>query len=216
MRTIEPCCARRQLIELRDSIKDGGTTQFQGYGDMSLTELLPCLLTRYTETELLIAAPAIPDQAAEVINRWMRQQWPHANGKDKLDTIARLTIVADLSQEKSPLVSEWMKDNPFAGRLTLVNRQQADTAILLPDIAITGPLNMRYGQNFVCTVTTVAEKVRELWMRLLKATKETSIQSDIKDSAAQTEKKSLSKRAARRAARKKLTKTPPFAESPSE
>lgn len=179
MRTIEPCCARRQLIELRDSIKDGGTTQFQGYGDMSLTELLPCLLTRYTETELMIVAPSMPDQATEVINRWMRQQWPHANGKDKLDTIARLTIVADLSPMKSPIMSEWMKDNPFAGRLTLVNRQQADTAILLPDIAITGPLNLRYGQNFVCTVTTVKEQVRNLWKQYLSESKEKPTQQHV-------------------------------------
>lgn len=127
----------------------------------------------------MIVAPSMPDQATEVINRWMRQQWPHANGKDKLDTIAHLTIVADLSPVKSPIMSEWMKDNPFAGRLTLINRQQADTAILLPDIAITGPLNLRYGQNFVCTVTTVKEQVRNLWKQYLSESKEEPTQQNV-------------------------------------
>ncbi len=50
MITIKPCCFRRQLLELRDAIKDGGTAQLQGYGDVSITEVLPALLTRYTET----------------------------------------------------------------------------------------------------------------------------------------------------------------------
>lgn len=178
MITIKPCCFRRQLLELRDAIKDGGTAQLQGYGDVSITEVLPALLTRYTETELMIVAPSMPDQATEVITRWMRQQWPHANGKDKLDTIARLTVVADLSSVKSPMMSEWMKDNPFGDRLTLVNRQQEDTAILLPDIAITGPLNMRYGLNFVCTVTTIPEQVRDLWEQYLSEGKEKPAQQN--------------------------------------
>lgn len=179
MHILEPCCIRRQLLNLRDSIENGGRTQFQGYGDLSITELLPALLARYTETELMIVAPSIPDQATEVINRWMRQQWPHANGKDKLDTIARLTIVADLSPVKSPMMSEWAKENPFGDRLLLVNRSQADTAILLPDIAITGPLNLRYGQNFVCTVTTVPEEVRKLWEQYLSESKKKPTQQDV-------------------------------------
>lgn len=171
MRIIQPCCAPRQLLELRDSIKDGGKTQFQGFGDLSLTELLPALLTRYTETEMLIAAPVLPDQAAEIIDRWMRQQWPHKNGKDKLDTISRLTIIADLSPEQSPMVSEWLRQNPFGDRLTLVDKAQDDTALLLPDIAITGPLNLRYGQNFTCDVTTVQEEVDALWKQYSKLTR---------------------------------------------
>lgn len=171
MRIIEPCCAPRQLLELRDSIKDGGKTQFQGFGDLSLTELLPALLTRYTETEMLIAAPVLPDQATEIISRWMRQQWPHKNGRDKLDTISRLTIIADLSEEHSPMASEWLRQNPFGDRLTLVDKAQDDTALLLPDIAITGQLNLRYGQNFTCDVTTVQEEVDALWKQYSKLTR---------------------------------------------
>lgn len=158
---------------LRDAIGTNGKTKFQGYGDLSLTELLPALLTRYTEAEMMIVAPAMPDQAAEVISRWMRQQWGRIDGNGKLDIIKRLTIITDLSYSKSPVISEWAKENPFGDRLVLVNRPQADTAILLPDIAITGPLNMRYGHNFVCDVTTIKEELTNLWKQYLRLTRQT-------------------------------------------
>ena len=127
----------------------------------------------------MIVAPTMPDQATEVITRWMRQQWPHANGVDKLNVVRQLTIIADLSPAKSPVMSDWLKDNPFAGRLVLVDRPQDDTAILLPDIAITGPLNLRYGQNFVCTVTTVPEEVRKLWEQYMSESKKKPTQQNV-------------------------------------
>lgn len=171
MRTIEPCCAVKQVMQMRDTLGSNGKTQFQGFGDLSLTELLPALLTRYSETEMLIAAPAIPDQAAEIIDRWMKKQWARMDGKGKLDCISRLTIIADLSPEQSPMASEWLKENPFGDRLTLVDKAQDDTALLLPDIAITGPLNLRYGQNFTCDVTTIQEEVDALWKQYSKLTR---------------------------------------------
>lgn len=158
-------------MQMRDTLGSNGKTQFQGFGDLSLTELLPALLTRYSETEMLIAAPAIPDQAAEIIDRWMKKQWARMDGKGKLDCISRLTIIADLSPEQSPMASEWLKENPFGDRLTLVDKAQDDTALLLPDIAIIGPLNLRYGQNFTCDVTTVQEEVDALWKQYSKLTR---------------------------------------------
>lgn len=171
MRTIDPCCAVKQVMQMRDTLGSNGKTQFQGFGDLSLTELLPALLTRYSETEMLITAPAIPDQAAEIIDRWMKKQWARMDGKGKLDCISRMTIIADLSEEHSPMASEWLKENPFGDRLTLVDKAQDDTALLLPDIAITGPLNLRYGQNFTCDVTTVQEEVDALWKQYSKLTR---------------------------------------------
>lgn len=152
---------------LRDAIGQNGSAQFRGCGDLSLTELLPALLTRYSETEMMIVAPSLPDQAADIVGRWMRQQWAMRTGTGKLNVISRLTIVADLSEGKSPTASGWLSENPFGDRLSLVDRAQDDTALLLPDIAVTGPLNLRYGKSFVCTVTTVPEQVRGLWERYL-------------------------------------------------
>ena len=43
MKLIEPCCAERQMRQLRNAIGKNGTRQFEGYGDLSLTELLPAL-----------------------------------------------------------------------------------------------------------------------------------------------------------------------------
>lgn len=160
---IEPCCAQRHLRELRYAIKDGGTTQFEGYGDLSISELLGPLVTRYNGVEMMIVAPSLPDQAAEVIDKWMRLTWARMDGRGSIWRIERLTVVADLSREKSPVASTWLKDNPFGERLELHDIVQEDTAILLPDFAITGPVNMRYGHHFTATATTEAEKVAELW-----------------------------------------------------
>ena len=165
MKLIEPCCAELHVRELRDALKDGGSREIEGYGDLSLSELLPAILTRYYETEVLIAAPSVPDQAAETIATWMRRSIARMDGKGRLNYIAHLTIVADLSEGQSPMASEWLKENPFPGRLKLVDGAQADTAILLPDFAITGPVNMRYGHHFTATATTVREQVEELWKR---------------------------------------------------
>lgn len=159
------------MSDLRKTLKQGGRDQIRGYGDMSLTELLPALLTSYNETELMIVAPVIPDQAAEIINTWMRWQWVKVDGSGKIHVLTHLTIIADLSPEQSPMVSEWLKENPFGDRLTLVDKAQDDTALLLPDIAITGPLNLRYGQNFTCDVTTVQEEVDALWKQYSKLTR---------------------------------------------
>ena len=163
MHTIEPCCATKQIMMLRDSLGKSGTTQFRGYGVLSLTEVLPALLTRYTETEMLIIAPALPDQAAEIIQKWMRKQWARMDGKGKLNIIRKMTVIADLSAGKSPMASTWLTENPFGDRLSLIDKAQEDTALLLPDIAVTGPLNMQYGYDFICNVTTIKEQVDALW-----------------------------------------------------
>lgn len=163
MRIVEPCCATKQMMMLRDALGRSGTAQFKGYGDLSLTEILPALLTRYAETDMIIVAPSLPDQAVEVIAQWMRRQRARMDGKGKLNYVRKLTVIAEMSEEKSPKASMWLKNNPFDSRLVLIDKAQTDTILLLPDIAVTGPLNMRYGREFVCTVTTVKEKVQELW-----------------------------------------------------
>ena len=165
MRYIKPCCAPRQMSELRASISKGGSVEFMGYGDLSLTELLPAILTRYGDMELLIAAPSVPDQAAEVIARWMDRKWSRADGQGRIDAVGHLTLVADLSPEKSPKASQWLEDSPWGQRLTAVDTVQEDTVILLPDFAVTGPVNMRYGHNFTATATTVPGDVAALWER---------------------------------------------------
>lgn len=160
---IEPCCVKRHLRELRDSITRGATRQFEGYGDLSLTELLPALMTRYSETDMMIVAPSLPDQAAEIISEWMGRQWARMDGKGKLDVIHHLTIIARLEKDASHYIAAWLKDKPFGDRLTLIDMEQEDTAILLPDFAITGPINMQYNRHFVATATTEQDKVKALW-----------------------------------------------------
>lgn len=169
MYLIEPCCAQKHLLSVRNAIKNSGTTQFEGYGDLSLSELLGPMLTRYGETDMMIVAPTLPEQAAEVIDRWMRKQWARMDGKGKMDVIRHLTVIAKLDKEKSDYIFAWLKDKPFGDRLTLVDMEQDDTAILLPDFAITGPVNMQYDKHFVAEATTEPEKVRALWERYRQA-----------------------------------------------
>lgn len=161
----------KQVMFMRDALGKGGRTEFRGYGDLSLTELLPALLTRYSETEMMIVAPSLPDQAAEVVRTWMRRQMARMDGRGTLDYVARMTIVADLSESVSPMASGWLRDNPFGERMVLVDRAQEDTVLLLPDIAITGPVNMRYGHEFECRVTTFQEEVDSLWKQYVKLTR---------------------------------------------
>lgn len=162
---IQPCCAQKQLRELRNILEKEGTAQMEGYDDLSLTELLPALLIRYSNAELLIAAPSLPDQAAEIIATWMRKQYARMDGCGNVNAIAHLTIVSDLSEAASPDASAWLKDNPYGERLTLHDIRQDATAILLQDFAIEGPVNMRYGKHFTATAYGKHEDVEGLWTK---------------------------------------------------
>lgn len=161
MHIIEPCCTKKHLCRLREGVDKGETRSFECYGDMSISELLPALMTRYAEAEMLIAAPCIPDQAAEAIALEMRRRWSRSDGTGKMDEIAHLTIVTDLG--RSPMLSHWLKRDAYGERLTVVDRRQEENVILLPDIAILGFKNMRYGEHFVGTITGAPERVEQLW-----------------------------------------------------
>ena len=156
---IEPCCTQKHWPELRKHLGDGGTLQWEGYGDLSIAELLPVILARYTEVEMMLAAPSIPNRAAETLAYWLRRQMVTVDGKRKVPVLSRLTIVADLSENRSPLASTWLKENPYGERLVLKNVQQNDTALILPDIALYGPFNLTYGKHFTATATKNANTI---------------------------------------------------------
>lgn len=168
MKIIEPCCAVKQFLELRNAIGKNSTTMFEGFGDLSLTELLPALLTRYSGTRLLIAAPQLPEQATDIISKWMKKTWMSADGKGRLDVIRELVLITPQNKRKSPEVCAWQKENPFPGRLRIVDKLMLETVILLPDLAILGPVNMQYGSHFYATVTSRPGHVDQLWRDFLK------------------------------------------------
>lgn len=162
MYLVEPCCSQKHLRLLRKSLGEDGTALFHGYGDLSLNELLPPLLTSCSETHLLIATPYLPDLIAETLLKWMRKQWVQMDGKGKENVIAHLTLITDLSEKRSPLASTLVKDNPFGERLTLKNVQQNDTALLLPDLALYGAINLQYGHHFTAIATKNARTIATL------------------------------------------------------
>lgn len=153
MTLIEPCCTQRHWPALRNQLGEEGTAFFHGYGDLSLSDLLPVILLRYEEVDMTVVAPSLPDLAAETLRYWLRRELPQAHGKGRVRTLSRLTLIADLSEKRSPLASTWLKDNPFGERLMLHSVQQNDTAILLPDLALFGPINLTYGGHFTAIAT---------------------------------------------------------------
>jgi hypothetical protein len=159
---IEPCCTQKHWPELRRRLGEDGTMMWEGYGDLSITELLPVILARYTEVEMMLVAPAVPNRAAEALAYWLRRQLVTIDGMRKVSVLSRLTVVADLSEKRSPLASAWMKENPFGERLILKNVQQNDTALILPDIALYGPMNLTYGKHFTATATKNIKTIAEL------------------------------------------------------
>ena len=171
MLLIEPCCAQKNLLALRQKLGADGTCFFHGYGDLSLAELLPVLLTRYSQAELMIVTPSLPDGAAEVIDRMMKRQWAAMKGGGKIDNIGHLQLLTDLTKKKSPLASAWRKENPYGDRLSLHAVQQNDTAIILPDIAIVGGVNLVYGGHFTALATknkNVIASFRNIYEALLR------------------------------------------------
>lgn len=159
---IEPCCTQKQIPILRRKLGTDGTMFFHGYGDLSLDELLPVLLTRYSEADLMVVAPTLPNASAKVLKKLMERQWPTLDGKNRLNGIGHLTLIADLRKRKSPQASQWLSENPFGERLTLCNVQQNDTAILLPDIAFLGNINLTYGGHFTALATKNPKVMEDL------------------------------------------------------
>lgn len=162
MYLIEPCCSQKHLRALRKGLDESGTALFHGYGDLGLSELLPALLTSYSETDMMIVTPYLPDATAETIAKWMKKQWARVDGRGKMDVISHLTLVSDFSERRSPMASAWLKENPFSERMTLKNVQQNNTAIVMPDMVITGPINLTYGGHFTALATNNARTIETL------------------------------------------------------
>ena len=146
---------------LMDMLGDDGTVLFEGYGDLSVSELLSVILPAYSETDMTVVAPSLPDHAAKALCYWMKKKWATVDGR-LADVIGRLTVVANLSERRSPAASGWTACNPFPGRLVTRSVHQNDTAIILPDLAIYGPVNMTYGGHFTASVTRDAGIIGEL------------------------------------------------------
>ena len=164
---IEPCCTQKHIPALYDRLGNDGTTFFHGYGDLSLAELLPPLLARYTGAEMLLAAPSLPNGAAKALRAAMETRWGSPSGD--AFAIGRMTIVTDLRSRKSPMASAWLSGNPFPGRLELRDVQQNDTAVILPDIALYGCVNLVYGGHFSGIATRRARTIgtlREMFLGL--------------------------------------------------
>ena len=162
MNLIEPCCTQRHWPRVRNQLGKDGTVFFHGYGDLSLTELLPVILVRYDEVEMTLVTPYLPDMTVETLIYWLRRRLPKMDGTGNINVLRHLTLISDFSKRRSPMAASWMEDNPFPERLALKNIQQNDTAILLPDIAVYGNVNLQYGGHFTAIATKNAGLIENL------------------------------------------------------
>ena len=159
---IEPCCTQKHWPAFRKKLGTDGTAFFHGYGDLALGDLLPVILPRYPEAEMTLVCPSLPDRATEVLMRWMRKTWAKADGKGNIDAISSLTIITDLREQKSPIASHWLKENPFPIRLLPYNVSQNDTALIFPDLAIYGNINLAHNSHFTAMATKDARIINDL------------------------------------------------------
>ncbi len=167
---IQPCCTQKNLLALRRKLGADGTCFWHGHGDLSMAEILPVLLMRYSNVDMMLVTPSLPDGCASVVAHLMDRRFAAASGSGKINNIGHLTLVTCLQKKKSPAASAWVKDNPWGDRLTLVNVQQNDTAVILPDIAVMGPVNLVYGGHFTALATRrqkTIDALREAFGKLL-------------------------------------------------
>ena len=100
MHLIEPCCTQKHIARLRKALGEDGTDFFHGYGDLSLTEILPVILMHYSgEADLLLVVPALPDTVTELLATWMRKQWPKIDGSGKVYVIGHLMLIAPAGEQ---------------------------------------------------------------------------------------------------------------------
>ncbi len=168
---IEPCCTQKQLPALRDKLGKNGTMFLHGYGDLSVADLLPVLLTRYSKTDMVFVCPVMPNSVSNLLMKWMEKTWASADGKGEVDVISHLTVITNLNEKKSPNASKWKEDNPMPERISMFDCQQNDTAIILPDFAIYGNINLTYGGHFTALATTNASVIANLRNTYMELTK---------------------------------------------
>lgn len=161
--TIQPCCTQKHIPAVRRQLEKQTTVAFEGYGDLTLADLLPVLGDTCIGHDLTIVAPNIP--------RYLRSAILHS----MTSTVVRqgkntprhphLTIVTDTSEERSPDLRHLAESMP--DRITLCHAVQSDTMLLLPDELWFG--NIGRGARFVGVVTrdpnliaTITSPIRQL------------------------------------------------------
>lgn len=188
MRTIEPCCTQKHWPQVLEDLKRRPTVMMNGYGDMTLCELLPVMLERYAECEVMVVVPTLPPQLREVLDRWARQTWG-----DGSRAVAQMWVITDARESKSPGAAEWSRGAGVA----MASCQQNDTAVVVrgrgsrgesqgsrgesresrgesresrvesqefgEDVMVTGAVNVRPSGMFTAVVTRDEKMIAETW-----------------------------------------------------
>jgi len=170
MVTIEPCCAHKHWKKVLKELELNGTVLMRGYGDMTLSELLPEVLAGYTEADVLMALPTAPEAARVLLRSMLHRTWGMQEGGN-VNNVARLRLLTDARASRSPGLVEWAQRQE---RLELASAQQNDTIILVEDgrqqgadrLAIMGPVNVVPCGMWTAAATTGPIMVASLWTSL--------------------------------------------------
>ena len=154
--TIEPCCANKHWKKVLAELELKKTVLIEGYGDMTLNELLPVALGRCQEAEVIITAPLMPEELCRTIGTLLYHTWALPDGGN-INKIAHMRVITDARASKSPAVMEWAKR--YGGQVELASCQQNDTMVLVTDsnsaddMAIVGPVNVQPCGQWTTMVT---------------------------------------------------------------
>jgi len=137
-------------------LEERQTVVFEGYGDLTLNELLPVLGDIHIGQDITIITPNVPRYLLSGIQH-MLAATVVKKGKNTLRH-PHMTITTDTSEQHSPGLKE-LADR-VGDRITLNHQQLSDTMILLQGELWFG--NVGHGKHFHGIVTREPFLIREL------------------------------------------------------
>lgn len=170
MKLIEPCCSQRHVPELLSLLEDSDPLFFQGFGDLSLSDLLSPLLSGISLSDVLLMCPTLPSPIHPFLRSWYLKRWSTGDSSDGTPPIASLTIVTDCRSSRSGDIRAWrdslIQDGLPCQSVALSHYVQNDTCLIVNDLLIYGNMNIVPRNPFSAIVTRSPHLVSEYRARI--------------------------------------------------
>ena len=168
MLTIEPCCTQKHWPKILHNLKDTSYVYFEGYGDMTLNELLPVVFDGFSDADVMLAVPVMPERLISTLRELTKRSWANPSGRGSVPLIKRFRIITDARSTKSPGVLDFCRElrSQCAGS-GVASLQQNDTIIIVRDaystIMIFGSVNSRPSCQWTAFVTNDQGHIADVW-----------------------------------------------------
>lgn len=171
MITIEPCCAATKhwpkVLATLDELGEESVVGIRGYGDMTLMELLPAMVSSYSEADVLVAVPTLPSCLREKLDALLHLSWGNDSGS--VPAVARLRVITDARESRSPAAAEWIQD--AGSRVSLASCQMNDTVVIIRGsggggVMVFGAVNARPATEWVAMATKDKRLIEDFWQAL--------------------------------------------------